>query len=302
MRASAPHGGRDVGLAVLALLFNAFTWGLSWWPLRTLHAAGLHPLWATALTYASVVAVLAAMRPARLRDVARTPALWVLLLASGLTNATFNWGVATGDVVRVVLLFYLMPLWSVLLARWLLHEPLHAAVLLRAALAVAGALIVLTPEGGGWPWPRATADWLGLAGGIAFALNGVMLRREAAREPIARALAMFSGGAVIGGAGALAGGAFGVPAPAWSATAAWLPLALLLALWFMASNLSLQYGSARLRASTTAVVMVSEVLFASVSAVALGAATLQPRTLVGAVLIAAAALMAAWHEGRRAAQ
>ena len=298
----ASHGaGRGVWLAVLALLFNAFTWGLSWWPLRALHAAGLHPLWATALTYAMVVAVLVTLRPGRLRDVVRAPGLWVLLLASGLTNATFNWGVATGDVVRVVLLFYLMPVWSVLLARALLHEPLHPSVLLRAALAVAGALIVLAPDDGGWPWPRAAADWLGLAGGMAFALNGVMLRREAARQPTARALAMFSGGALIGGASALAGSSLGVPPPAWDAASAWLPLALLLALWVMAANLSLQYGGARLRASTTAVVMVSEVLFASVSAVALGAATLQPRTLFGGVLIAAAALMAAWQEGRRIA-
>jgi drug/metabolite transporter (DMT)-like permease len=285
---------------VLALLFNAFTWGLSWWPLRAMHDAGLHPLWATALIYALIALLLVSIRPARLRDVLRHRGLWVLGLASGLTNATFNWGVATGDVVRVVLLFYLMPLWNLLLARWLLKEPLHAGVLLRAALAVAGALIVLSPTDGGWPWPRDAADWLGLAGGIAFALNNVMLRREAGRDATARALAMFCGGTVIGGATALAAGAIGVSPPA-SGTSGWLPLVLVMVAWFMASNLSLQFGAARLRAGTTAVVMVSEVLFASVSAVALGAATLQPRTVVGGVMIAAAALLAAWHEGRRAA-
>ncbi|HYN60066.1 MAG TPA: EamA family transporter, partial [Rubrivivax sp.] len=36
-------------LPVLALVFNAFTWGVSWWPFRQLEALGLHPLWATAL-------------------------------------------------------------------------------------------------------------------------------------------------------------------------------------------------------------------------------------------------------------
>ncbi len=69
----------------------------------------------------------------------------MLVLASGCTNAAFNWGVTVGDVVRVVLLFYLMPMWAVLLARWLLHEPLHAGVLLRSALALGGALVVLWP-------------------------------------------------------------------------------------------------------------------------------------------------------------
>jgi drug/metabolite transporter (DMT)-like permease len=221
------------------------------------------------------------------------------VLASGFTNATFNWGVTSGDVVRVVLLFYLMPLWSVLLARLLLHEPLHAGVVLRALLAVAGALVVLWPPGGGWPLPRTTADWLGLAGGASFALNSVMLRREARRAAASRALAMFAGGSLISGAAALAGVAIGVAPPPWAGLSGWLPWVLLLALWFMGANLSLQFGAARLRASTTAVVMVSEVAFASVSAIALGAATLQPHTVAGGLLIATAALMAAWQEGRR---
>ena len=284
--------------AVLALLFNAFTWGVSWWPLRQLQALGVHPLWATALTYGVVVAVLAAWRPSTLLDLVRTRSLWVLLLASGCTNATFNWGVTIGDVVRVVLLFYLMPMWSVLLARWLLHEPLHPGVLLRALLAVAGALVVLWPADGGWPLPTSTADWLGLAGGLSFALNNVMLRREARRPASSRALAMFSGGALVSAVAALAGAAVGIGEPPWPAVGAWSPWVLLLAAWFMAANLSLQFGAARLRASATAVVMVSEVVFASVSAVALGAAALQAQTVAGGLLIGTAALLAAWQEGQ----
>jgi drug/metabolite transporter (DMT)-like permease len=126
-----------------------------------------------------------------------------------------------------------------------------------------------------------------------------MLRREAHRQSDARALAMFSGGALIGGGAALIGAAAGVAAPPWHAVAAWGVPLVLLALWFMGSNLALQFGAARLRASTTSVVMVSEVLFASVSALWLGAATLTTATVVGGVLIAGAALLAAWQEGQR---
>lgn len=291
--------GAASAAAACALLFNAFTWGVSWWPFRQLHAQGVHPLWATALCYLLVGAALAAWRPGAVRDVIRTPTLWVLMFASGCTNAAFNWGVTTGDVVRVVLLFYLMPLWTLLLARVLLREPLQAGVLVRAALALGGALVVLWPEGGGWPLPSQPADWLGLIGGVSFALNNVMLRREAHRHADARALAMFSGGALIGGSAALLGASGGIAAPPWSSVLVWgLPL-VLLSLWFMASNLALQYGAARLRASTTSVVMVSEVLFASVSAALLGAAHLTTATLVGGALIAGAAVLAAWQEGRR---
>ena len=280
--------------AALALVFNAFTWGVSWWPFRELQARGLHPLWATSMVYALAAVVLAGVRPAALREVGRHPGLWVLVLASGCTNAAFNWGVTLGDVVRVVLLFYLMPLWALVLARLILREPLGLRAVLRVALALAGALVVLWPEGGGWPVPHTLAGALGLAGGFSFALNNVMLRHQAARSEVARGLAMFAGGAAVAAALAVA-----VASPPGSATAAqWLPGALVLALWFLLANLALQFGAARLRASTTAVVMVSEVLFASASAIALGAGSLTPRVATGGALILLAALAAAWGERR----
>ena len=55
-------------LPVLALLCNALLWGLSWWPFRSMHAAGLHPLWATAVMYTLVCAVMLAARPGSLGD------------------------------------------------------------------------------------------------------------------------------------------------------------------------------------------------------------------------------------------
>jgi drug/metabolite transporter (DMT)-like permease len=276
----------------LALVFNALVWGLSWWPLRELQARGLHPLWATVVVYALAVAVIGAWRPRAWTRFVRRPAVWVLVLASGTTNAAFNWAVATGDVVRVVLLFYLMPLWAVLLARPLLGERADGGALLRVALALGGAGIVLWPEAGGaLPLPRELPDFLGLLGGFAFALNNVMLRRLGDEPDAARALAMFVGGVLVAGGAALALGAGGdVPPPGPSA--AWLAGALLLALLFLLSNLALQHGAARLPAHVTAVVMLSEVLFAALSAAALGAAELTPRVLAGGALIVLGALLA----------
>ena len=278
-------------LPALALTLNAFIWGVSWWPFRQLQGHGLHPLWATVLVYLVAVLVIALARPHAFGQVLRTPALWVLVLASGTTNAAFNWGVTIGDVVRVVLLFYTMPLWAVLLARLLLGERLSALAATRVLLALGGAAIVLWPQGGGMPLPRSLAEALGLLGGFAFALNNVMLRREAHQPELARALAMFLGGAVVAGALALGlashGLVSGPPAPGWP----WLGGALAMGVVFLLSNLALQYGAARLSANITAVVMVTEVLFASVSAVLLGAGQLSPALLVGGALIVAAALL-----------
>lgn len=283
-------------LAALALIFNAFTWGVSWWPFRWLESHGLHPLWATAMIYALAVAVIVLARPGAAGHLVRTPRLWWLVLASGTTNASFNWAVTSGDVVRVVLLFYLMPLWAVLLARMLLHERLTRMAGLRIALALAGAMVVLWPaDGSGLPLPRTLPEWLGVLGGFSFALNNVLLRREAAQPESARALAMFSGGVAVSLVLALSLGVSGSvawpPAPAL----AWALPALALALAFLAGNLALQHGAARLPAHTTAVIMITEVLFASVSAVALGAGTVTPALALGGGLIVGAALLAAWR-------
>jgi drug/metabolite transporter (DMT)-like permease len=281
----------------LALTVNAFTWGVSWWPFRQLQALGLHPLWATVIIYALAVVAISLWRPAAWRQLFSTPTLWLLVLAAGTTNATFNWAVTIGDVVRVVLLFYLMPLWAVVLARVLLHEPFTRGAWLRVALALAGAAIVLWPEEGGLPLPRSLPEWLGVLGGFSFALNNVLLRREAHQPEAARALAMFLGGAVVAGVVAAAMSAQGaVPLPPPVAPG-WLAGAMAMGLLFLAGNLALQYGAARLPANVTAVVMITEVLFASLSAVLLGAGVLTAPVLLGGALIVAASLLATFERG-----
>ena len=283
-----------------ALTLNALVWGTSWWPLRQLAARGLHPRWATAIIYAVAVAVILLLHPRALAQVLRTPVLWVLMLAAGTTHAAFNWGVVAGDVVRVVLLFYLMPLWTVLFARALLREPVTPQAGARVLLALVGAAVVLWPPGSGWggvPWPRSLPDWLGVVGGASFALNNVMLRREAGRPPQALALAMFLGGAGLAGALAVVMTAWmtGAAAVSWppAPQAGAVVLVLVMAALFLVGNLSLQFGAARLPANVTSVVMLTEVVFAAGSAVWLGGGELTGQSLLGGGLILMAALLAA---------
>ena len=286
-------------LPALALTFNALVWGLSWWPLRQFEGLGLHPLWTTLFVYLLAVGVIVIARPQAVMQVLRSPALWVLVLAAGTTNAAFNWGVVIGDVVRVVLLFYLMPLWAVLLARWLLREPLTRTGGARVVLALAGAAIVLWPQGAtGWdslPIPRSLPDWLGVLGGFSFALNNVMLRREAHRPEEGRALAMFLGGGLVAGVLAtllaLNAQVAWPPAPAWS----WVAPAAALSVVYLVGNLALQFGASRLPANVTSVIMLTEVLFASVSAWLLGGGTLSGPLLLGGGLILAAAMLSVFE-------
>ncbi|MBH1987801.1 MAG: DMT family transporter [Burkholderiales bacterium] len=280
----------------LGLLFNAFVWGLSWWPLRRLQEMGLHPIWATLLFFVLGAALVGASRRRAWSAVLRTPTLWLLALATGLTNAAFNWGVATGEVVRVVLLFYLMPLWAVGLAWWLLGERITPLAAVRVLLALGGALLVLRPEDGGWPVFSGLADWLGLAGGVGFALTNVMLRRAAAHSSAERALAMFAGGVCLPALAGLALWAQGI-IPGWPAFQwDWLMLAGAMGVAFLAANLAMQYGASQIPVHITSVVMLTEIVFAAGSAVWFGGETLRTPVLMGGALILVAALMATRDE------
>jgi drug/metabolite transporter (DMT)-like permease len=280
--------------AILALVANAFVWGVSWWPLRALHERGVHPLWSTAVIYLIGFIGFALLRPRALPEFLRQPSLWLLACFAGLTNVGFNWAMTIGDVVRVVLLFYLMPAWSVLLAWAILGERPNAAGIARLLLALAGVATVLDTSGAGLPLPRELAEWLALAAGFSFALTNVMLRRLRFASAPARVLAMFGGGAAAASAvaavGVLQGSLAGMPMLAGSG---WF-FAALLAIGILAGNMCLQFGASRLPAHTTALVMLSEIVFASLSSVALGAATLTWRTLVGGLLILLAAAWSAW--------
>ena len=297
----APSGGRELqtvnergglSLASAALILNAFVWGVSWWPLRELQNAGLHPLWSTAMVFILVLIALLVLRFNSWRGFVTCPQLWLLALMSGLTNVGFNWAVTVGDVVRVVLLFYLMPAWSVLVAWAMLGEKPTLASLLRLSLAMVGVLIVLKTPESAWPFPQSLADWLAIMGGLTFAITNALLRKLKSAPSDSVMLAMFGGGAVLATATALLGVAQQLlPGPALATSG--IPIALALGLALFVGNVALQYGAARLAASTTALVMLTEILFASVSSSLLGAAEFGPRVLIGGGLIIVAAVLAA---------
>ena len=283
--------------AVVALLLNALFWGLSWWPFRALHDVGVHPLWSTALSYALAWLGIVALYPQAPRALLRHPVLFWLVLSAGLTNVGFNWAVTVGDVVRVVLLFYLMPVWAVLLAWPLLGERPARAAALRVLLGLAGVLLVLKTPETPWPMPHSLADYLALMGGFCFALTNVLLRKLHATPAPARMLAMFTGGGALAFVTAILAHGADLATAMPPLTPTLLAALAALGLYFLVGNLGLQIGAARLPANVTALIMLSEVVFASVSAALLGAGHFTPAVATGGILILGAALLSVLSSG-----
>lgn len=278
-------------VAILSLLTNTVIWGLSWIAFKSLHAYGLHPLWATSAILGGCVVLLFVLRPRVFGQLRGHPQLLLVAVAAGLTNLAFNSAIAFGDVVRVVLLFYLMPVWSILLARIVLKEPVSRRAVIRIAVGLAGAMVVLYKPEAGLPFPSSAVDWIALGGGAAFALNNVMLRRLQGVPDGARSVAMLAGGTVLAGLLGVVFGAVGmVPQPVLSQLGPAVPVLLLWIALMLVANLCLQYGVARLPANITAVVMLNEIMVATVSAWWMGTAAIGPQEMIGGAMI----IMAPW--------
>ncbi len=277
--------------AVLGLLANAMVWGLSWIGFKSLNAQGLSPLWMTAVISGAAFAVVFAVKPAAVMEVVRSPALRMVFIAAGLTNICFNTAVTLGDVLRVTLLFYLMPVWAAVLAHFFLGEPVQRAQALRLVVGLLGAMLVLWQPSMGVPIPASLSDWLGIAGGFFFALNNVSLRKAQAASDNARAQAMFMGGFVCSTLLAVLLASNGsLEWPTAIKSGAYVSTLLELAFWavlFLIANYGVQYGAARLPANVTALIMLIEILIAGVSSAFLGASDLSWQVLAGGTMILA---------------
>jgi len=164
-------------LPVFSLLLSATLWGVLWYPLRFLDGRGLNGLWSTLMIYAAAALVSLPLLW-RYRHEWHQPGLLCWLAgASGWCNISFILAVIDGNVVRVLLLFYLSPLWTVLLGRLLLGERLSSAARYTLLLAMLGSLIMLWNPALGIPWPESRADWLAISSGFTFALSNVLVRK-----------------------------------------------------------------------------------------------------------------------------
>ena len=275
---------------IAALLGGATSWGLLWYPYRLLEQADISGSIATAITY--LIALLLGL--AAFRNSLQGPLIFGgkmhLLLGIGLfagwTNLAYVLGVIHGEVVRVLLLFYLAPLWTIAFARLLLDEKLSLHGYLVIALSLSGAIAMLWQPQTGFLLPLSYGDWMGLSAGIMFALSNVLSRRDQFHSVQLKSLAVWAGVTLV----ALGYSLFGAATvPNHISMESGL---LLLALGLIVFGLSVmvQYGLNHVPANQAIVIMLFELVVAAVAAYFLTDEALTMKEWIGGAMIISASL------------
>lgn len=270
-------------------------WGIIWYPYRLLEEAGIPGAYASLLTYAAALAIGLVLFFRHWRELGRAPlTLLSLALAAGWTNLAYVLAVIDGEVMRVMLLFYLSPLWTLVLARFLLREHAGRRGFLVIAFSLGGAFVMLWEPSQGFPLPRNNAEWLALSSGIAFSLTNVLTRRSTQLSLPQKSLAVW-GGVTLLALLFLPLSDKAVPGLAAIPASYWL-LMLLLGVALVATTLLVQYGVTHTLATRAAVIFLFELVVASVFAYLVANESLSVREMIGGAMIVAATFFAPTEE------
>lgn len=278
---------------VLSLLFTAVFWGFVWYPLRLLEQAGLSGSWQMLVSYgAAIVTLLLVRRPLLTGMAEHGFKLGVLALAAGWTNVGFVLAMLDGTVARALILFYLSPLWTVVLGYLLLGERLAKVTMITLPLGLAGALMMVWQPEVGSLWSLSKADGIAISAGFAFAVTNVYTRDLRALGVRQKTLVSWVGVILVS---ILTLVLLAEPLPT-AAAATWVGSAALGVFGFFLATLAVIYGVTHMPVQKSAVILLVEILVGALSAWLLASEMLSIREWLGGLLILMAGFIAAITE------
>ena len=274
-------------IAVIVLFTSSIGWGLTWLPLKALNEMGLDSMHVIFIAFFSGALVLAPWLYKQHRQWRHNIKFMVLIaIAGGFANVTFQTALYHGDVVRVMILFYMLPVWSVLGGKIFLKEKIDALRMIAVAVCLSGALLILDVGQSSWQginW----IDLLAIASGMGLAATNILFRYTQDIPVMSKVSSTFIGCTVLIGA-VLIISPTSAPFPQNGA----IPLAMAYgALWLTLITTGTQWGVTQMEAGRSSVIIVMELVAAVVSAALLTESNLSMNEMIGGLMVLGAAIM-----------
>ena len=162
--------------ALLIIFLASSFWGVLWVPMRHIEAMGLSGLWVVVLFHflpaLAMLPLIVRTAPSLRRDWGRAAVAGALM---GAGFALYALGLVVASVTKTVILFYMTPIWSTVIAYFVLRERAGWGRWLAIAAALVGCALVTGVSHDELRFDPA--DLLGLLSGLFWALGSVMIRR-----------------------------------------------------------------------------------------------------------------------------
>jgi drug/metabolite transporter (DMT)-like permease len=210
----------------------------------------------------------------------------------GAAFALYSIGFLYGKVALVVLLWFFSPVWSVLIAKYVLRRHVPKLRLIAIAVGLAGLFIMLGGDGA-VPIPGSLGEWMAFVGGFIWALatSGMRLKSQV---PPAPAAFLFALGATVT---SFIFAPFLEPVPTVALSdLSPLTVNVLLTgvLWWGASIAALMWATVRLDPARVGILLMTEVIFGAVTAAVFAGESLSPSEMIGGALVILCGLLEVW--------
>jgi drug/metabolite transporter (DMT)-like permease len=197
------NSARIETMAKISCILGGAGWGLFWIPLRYMDGIGVTGVWATfAFFFIPAPAILGLIIWRGKVFLHGGWRLHILGFFCALANVIYAVSVLYTEVVRAMVLYYMTPIWSFILAWIFLREVITPARFAAIFLGAAG-MMVLFDIDTGFPAPRNSGDWMGLAGGFTWAIAAVLMRRDPEHSAIDMTSSFFFWAIIIAAASTL---------------------------------------------------------------------------------------------------
>ncbi|WP_244313586.1 DMT family transporter [Stappia sediminis] len=287
-------------LATAIVVFTGALWGLYWLPVRSLAETGLPGAWGTVAITTAAVLLLSPLAFMRRRQFARSNRVALASIAlGGAAFALYSIGFVYGRVAIIILLYFLTPVWSTLIGRYVMGWHTSRLRVLAILVGLAGLSVMLGADGD-LPVPQGVGEWMALIAGILWSVATTGMRAKSDLEPVAAAF-VFAIGATVS---ALLLAPF---LELWPGGISGEGLAALLGLafatggiWWGLSVASLMWATVRLEPARVGILLMTEVVVGAGSAAVFAAEHLDPLEIAGGALVLCAGVLEVWP-ARRAA-
>jgi drug/metabolite transporter (DMT)-like permease len=276
-------------LPSLGVMAAGALWGLLWFPLVEFEKQGLGVGYSSAIFYAvtAIGALPGIMITGLWRQISKAS---LPLLSMGIAFTLYTFALLLTQPFNAILLFYLTPTWSILLAKVLYGSSISLIRALVIILGFVGIGMVLGATS--LPIPKSLGDWIALLSGALWALGTSLASREVEDNSWVR-LMQFS----LSGLAATAILAFALSGHAPKVLAAtantniYLWAALIGLVLFAIPNLLVIWGTSYLSSARVGVLLMMEVVVGTIAIALLSAEPLATIQIAGAVLIFAAGIV-----------
>lgn len=285
---------RIVYLATMIVAGTGALWGFYWFPVRQLAAMDLSGALGTLAITAAATTLLAPFALRQSKQLAQADPVGIASTAlGGAAFMLYSVGFTYGRVAIVILLFFLTPVWSTLIGRFLLKQRATRQRIAVIAIGIAG-LAVMLGANGTVPIPRNSGEWLGLLSGILWAIGSTGIKERSDLKPASAAF--------IFAAGACAGSLMLAPLlEPWPASIAFRNTVPIIGwtvfaggTWWALSVASLMWATARLEPARVGILLMTEVFVGTLSAAVFAGESLTAMEIFGGALVLLAGILEVW--------